>query len=364
MSDLLPEYLKEITSDLLNDHENNWDYIRFGEEPPRNNSIKQKFKNLIISRLNKRGFYNIVPLIRYSETLKNYQYLYDNLEFEEDKKLLLKIIAYRTLGYKKVKLPLNTPEYWEKIKFLETLGDKSDKAISKSVAPLYKFDLDVLGYPIKLYYNVPGVFLTFVLKQYEYNRNGKTIKVEKDDVIIDGGSWTGDTALQFALEAGEKSKVFAFEFIPNNVMILEKSLALNSELNKRIEIIQQPLWIDSSAKMYFKDNGSGSYISMEPMEDPDGVINTISIDDFVKQKNLDHVDYIKLNIGGVEPLVLEGAKETIKKFKPKLAVTVFHKAENFDAIPRVIHSIMPEYKFYFTHGRIQAEESLLLADVN
>jgi hypothetical protein len=47
--------------------------------------------------------------------------------------------------------------------------------------------------------------------------------------------------------------------------------------------------------------------------------------------------------------VLEGAIQTIKKFKPKMAISVYHKPEDIITIPKFILKFLPKAKFYLLH---------------
>jgi hypothetical protein len=61
------------------------------------------------------------------------------------------------------------------------------------------------------------------------------------------------------------------------------------------------------------------------------------------------VDFIKLDIEGAEQDALCGAKETIKKYTPILAICIYHKAQDWYKIPQIVLDINPNYKLYLRH---------------
>ena len=68
--------------------------------------------------------------------------------------------------------------------------------------------------------------------------------------------------------------------------------------------------------------------------------------------DLSRIDYIKLDVEGAELSVLKGAVRTIGKWKPKLAISAYHKYEDMWTLAAYIHSIRPDYEFAFRHYRI------------
>ena len=81
-------------------------------------------------------------------------------------------------------------------------------------------------------------------------------------------------------------------------------------------------------------------------KDSDRTVETITIDSFVEQRNLERVDFIKMDIEGSEVPALTGAIKTIQRHKPKLAICVYHKWDDLLVIPRLIHGIRNDYSFY------------------
>ena len=76
-------------------------------------------------------------------------------------------------------------------------------------------------------------------------------------------------------------------------------------------------------------------------------------------QNLPRVDYIKLDIEGAELEMLHGAAKTIAHFKPKMAISAYHKPEDLWTLATYIKSLRPDYKFEFRHYRIDCKDYIL-----
>lgn len=63
-------------------------------------------------------------------------------------------------------------------------------------------------------------------------------------------------------------------------------------------------------------------------------------------KNNEKITYLKADIEGFEMEMLKGAEQTIKRNKPKIAITTYHTQNNPDEIIAVIKGYVPEYKCY------------------
>ena len=56
---------------------------------------------------------------------------------------------------------------------------------------------------------------------------------------------------------------------------------------------------------------------------------------------------------------LVGAKETIDTFSPKMALSLYHKPDDFFQIINYIKHFHPQYKLYINHYTIHREETVL-----
>ena len=336
----------------------NFDEQRFGKF---RYSLKEKFKDKIKKIIHyKSKLIARAEIEKYEDKL---DYLWSNVD-DKSQELLIDIIAYRLLGYKKVKLPLNSTLYWDSLKRVKTLKKGTDTIDPHFLHfKLDRFDLRPIGYDLELYFFGGGVAIDFIIEQYAHKLNNEYIvQAERGDVVLDIGACWGDTALYFADKVGNNGKVYSFEFIPGNIKIYNVNTNLNPHLKERIKLIEHPVSDSSEQKVYFEDFGPGSRVVNFPFEAQTGSTTTISIDDFVIRNNILKVDFIKMDIEGAEPAALKGAINTIKKYRPKMAIAIYHSLEDFVNIPKWLMDLNLGYEFYLGHHTIHTEETIIYAN--
>ncbi len=160
------------------------------------------------------------------------------------------------------------------------------------------------------------------------------------------GSWIGDFAAYSSVKVGNNGKVYAFEPTDETFKILEKT----AKLNGNIIPIKKGLSNQNTNVSLFIDNtgssGSNSMMNKESNDDfvkASNTVETIRLDDFVRENNLPHVDFIKADIEGFERYMLEGAQETLRKFAPKLAICTYHLPDDPEVIAALIKKANPAY---------------------
>ena len=154
--------------------------------------------------------------------------------------------------------------------------------------------------------------------------------------FVDGGGYVGDTASEVIKNYPDFKKIYLIEPIPENIRIAKRELGEY----ENIEFLTCGV-SDKKETLYFNEEKSFSTIYGKGTQS----VEVDTIDNIVKEK----VDYIKLDIEGAEQNAINGAKETIQKYKPVLAVCIYHKAEDWYKIPEKILSIESNYKVYLRH---------------
>ena len=156
--------------------------------------------------------------------------------------------------------------------------------------------------------------------------NNKLISLPKDAVIIDAGANFGVMSLQFANIATE-GKIYSFEPTHYALAKFRRNLELNPGLAVRIEVVNSFLSdktvqnADIKAYSSWKLNNEKS-VEMHPehlgaVKSSDGV-GSVTLDDFCSSRQLQRLDFIKIDTDGHEYKILSGAKEAIKKYQPQI----------------------------------------------
>ena len=161
-------------------------------------------------------------------------------------------------------------------------------------------------------------------------------RVSRNDVVLDCGAAEGI----FSLSVLERAKqVIAFEPLPLFVKSMQKTFAQYSS-----KVSVQPYALSDVEGESFL-NGTSLYgtVVNNPAED-NIPIQTTTIDKWANRTGL-RVDFIKGDLESFEYKVLKGAVETIRRCKPKIALTVYHSGNNWREILRLCLDLVPGYAY-------------------
>jgi FkbM family methyltransferase len=182
------------------------------------------------------------------------------------------------------------------------------------------------------------------------------IFLPEDAVVIEGGVFEGEISKKILNYLGSNGEVHGFDIYGDNF------ISENLKQDSRLHIYPFALWKKETILYFPVDfenfTPGGTYVLSEKQSNTIE-IPAVSIDRFVNSKSLTRVDFIKMDIEGAEIEALEGAKETIKKFKPQMAIAVYHELSHYYKIPLYIKNIYPGYKIFFEHYSPKFDESIM-----
>ena len=174
---------------------------------------------------------------------------------------------------------------------------------------------------------------------YKYYQND-IVSIGEGDLVIDAGGHLG-TFTRLALKSGAR-KVVVFEPEPTNVLCLKRTFE-NEICEKRVVLIEAAARGETT-NLRFQfldaDNSANGRIATEgEIEVP-----AVTIDETVADLGLDRVDFIKMDIEGGERHAVAGARQTIARFAPRMALSVYHRPDDPEVVSELVLSARPTYQ--------------------
>lgn len=165
------------------------------------------------------------------------------------------------------------------------------------------------------------------------------VQLHKNDIVIDCGANMGIFSM-LAVRRGAKT-VYAFDPQERALRLLNANITSN---NCEGKIIPVPYGLsDKKCTLSFvEDSISGSHITREG-DTATTTIECTTLDDWVAENNIPRIDFIKADIEGAERDMLRGAKNTIKRDHPRLAICTYHLPDDPEVLRDIILSIDPSY---------------------
>lgn len=166
------------------------------------------------------------------------------------------------------------------------------------------------------------------------------MKPVKGDVFCDVGAFDMYNTHKFIKWNPEYEHVYAFEADP-----VSYGKCKEQDLDSKIEVFNLGVW-SCKSQLSFESAPNGEYGGSRINEVGDQIVETVALDEYLKDKR---VDIIKMDIEGAEMEALKGAQNIIRKNKPCLTLSVYHKPEDIIELPLYAHSLNPDYKIYLRH---------------
>ena len=139
--------------------------------------------------------------------------------------------------------------------------------------------------------------------------------LKRGDVFVDVGANIGYFSMMAASLVGSTGRIFAFEPFSQNVKLLHLSRQVNQF--ERVEIF--PVAAGSDRRLYLYDNaGTNGFIS--PLTNDfravmqSTIVFSVCLDDVLR--DVERIDFIKVDVEGAEHLVLQGARTLLQRHHP------------------------------------------------
>jgi FkbM family methyltransferase len=203
---------------------------------------------------------------------------------------------------------------------------------------------------------------TLLYEAFAYDRDGVAIRAQPGDTVIDGGSHHGASTVYFADRVRPSGHVYAVELDAGNVELIGENLVLNPPVRDSVTVIERALC-----------DGGGGAIPYRPRDSTMGPVRidqwgeliastpTVTIDELVEDLGLHRVDFIKLDLGGWERRALAGARRTLSRFRPALAVSVAQRLEDLIDLPSDLDRMVAGYELFLDDVSLHGDRPMIFA---
>ena len=159
---------------------------------------------------------------------------------------------------------------------------------------------------------------------------------EEGEVFCDVGGFDGETSVEFIKRCPKYEMIHFFEPEPHYM----ESAKFNLIVYDKVKYYQCAA-SDKKGVLHFHSKGPGSKVA----DNGELEVHADRIDNMVKSP----VTFLKMDVEGSETFAIDGAKETILKNHPRLAICVYHKGADLIDIPYHVFKIRNDYNIYLRH---------------
>lgn len=147
---------------------------------------------------------------------------------------------------------------------------------------------------------------------------GKYYDLKLGDVVVEAGAFIGFYVMRAAELVGETGKVIAIEAVPENFEIMKRNVEANGL--KNVILINKAVWNTSAKIKFYREGKQVGSITQEVVSTDKFIeVQADTIDEMLKEKSISKIDFIRIQLNGVELEALEGMNETLKH-QPKVLV--------------------------------------------
>ncbi len=186
-------------------------------------------------------------------------------------------------------------------------------------------------------------------------------------VAVDVGGNIGEISLAMASRVGPEGKVYAFE--PSGLMAerLRANVRRNTGFN--VEVVPHALGATAGRGTLYDAGGAFAdgtrhegVLTLYPTQERQHAVGETSVttlDAFLAQRGISRLDVLKVDVEGAELFVLQGARETLLRFRPYVVIEVQEETSraagyNEQDLLRFLGELGYTFETIGRHGRLRS----------
>ena len=167
------------------------------------------------------------------------------------------------------------------------------------------------------------------------------LKPGKNERFLDLGAYNGDTIRELlSYTGGAYASIAALE--PDEKNFRKLKAYAEENLTGDVKLVHAAAWNQAETLEFSVRAGRNSALGSRKGKSVPGA----TVDAVLQGAP---VTMMKMDVEGSEKQALEGARETICRWKPRLNLALYHRNEDLFALPLQLESMCPGYRFYLRH---------------
>jgi len=248
------------------------------------------------------------------------------------------------------------------LKGYEIVGDKIDYQYFKKNMDKFNLSFSLFEdeFSKKVFVNVLNAKLTGDFSLYGKIKSDdeyfdpNLVSLNDDEIFLNVGPYKGNDIIEFVKKTnGKFRKIIAIEPDENMLFILKNRLHQHKIDN--FEIHNKGAWHEQGTLTFNGDLSGSSRFDYGNSNK----IGNVTVDRIDNILDGNEITYIQMDIEGAEHNAIIGAEKTIKKYKPTMAISIYHRREDLFDLPLLINTFVPEYKFFLRHYTDMQTETVL-----
>lgn len=158
--------------------------------------------------------------------------------------------------------------------------------------------------------------------------------------VIDVGAYRGDTLSEMASFFPSLKHAIAVE---PDAKTFRKLETFAKTLSFEVEPICAAAWSKAGDTVFHRSGNRNSSLVGASYEHADESVRLLPVDSLCEDR---HIDYIKYDVEGAEREALIGSFETVRRDRPILSVSLYHRSEDLYDLPLLLRENCKDYSFY------------------
>ena len=146
-----------------------------------------------------------------------------------------------------------------------------------------------------------------------------------DEVVVDCGAYLGFGELRLA-PLLPRGRIYAIEAASQCAALLRRNVEFNRVGN--VTVLHRAVWKDvGRMTLHTGAAQANSLVEDIALKDGDEAVETISVDALAEAEKLERLDFLCLTLNGAEVEALEGARESLRRFRPRVRLAGWYERD-------------------------------------